>query len=682
MADPASYRPAPGSIPDAPGVYRFRDERGRVIYVGKARSLRPRLSSYFQDISNLHTRTQSMVTTAASVEWTVVATEVEALQLEYNWIKEFDPRFNVRYRDDKSYPSLAVTLNEPYPRLQVMRGPKKKGVRYFGPYAHAWAIRETLDLLLRVFPARTCSAGVFKRAGQVGRPCLLGYIGKCSAPCVGRVDEAAHRAIVDDFCDFMAGQTAPFLRRLEKDMQVAAANQQYEVAARLRDDVKALERAVEKQSVVLGDGTDADVIALAEDPLEAAVQVFYVRGGRVRGQRGWVVDKVEDLTTGDLVEHFLQQVYGAAADQASETWGDTVPREVLVPTLPPDAEAVGTWLTGLRGSGVDLRVPQRGDKRALMETVARNAAQSLALHKTKRGSDLTTRSLALQEIQEALGLPESPLRIECYDVSHLQESDVVASMVVFEDGLARRSEYRRFVIRGSRDSRDDSGQVGSGGDVASIAEVITRRFRRLVAERSETGEVGVGGAAGRVLDGAAPDVPLGIDPDTGRPRRFAYAPNLVVVDGGAPQVAAAARALDELGIEDVALVGLAKRLEEVWLRGEPYPVVLPRTSEGLYLLQRVRDEAHRFAIALHRTRRSKSMTASALDGVPGLGDTRRKALLKHFGSLKRLSLAGPDEIMVVPGVGPRTAEAVVAALASRGARPVALNTATGEILDP
>jgi len=682
VADPASYRPAPGSIPDAPGVYRFRDERGRVIYVGKARSLRPRLSSYFQDISNLHTRTQSMVTTAASVEWTVVATEVEALQLEYNWIKEFDPRFNVRYRDDKSYPSLAVTLNEPYPRLQVMRGPKKKGVRYFGPYAHAWAIRETLDLLLRVFPARTCSAGVFKRAGQVGRPCLLGYIGKCSAPCVGRVDEAAHRAIVDDFCDFMAGQTAPFLRRLEKDMQVAAANQQYEVAARLRDDVKALERAVEKQSVVLGDGTDADVIALAEDPLEAAVQVFYVRGGRVRGQRGWVVDKVEDLTTGDLVEHFLQQVYGAAADQASETWGDTVPREVLVPTLPPDAEAVGTWLTGLRGSGVDLRVPQRGDKRALMETVARNAAQSLALHKTKRGSDLTTRSLALQEIQEALGLPESPLRIECYDVSHLQESDVVASMVVFEDGLARRSEYRRFVIRGSRDSRDDSGQVGSGGDVASIAEVITRRFRRLVAERSETGEVGVGGAAGRVLDGAAPDVPLGIDPDTGRPRRFAYAPNLVVVDGGAPQVAAAARALDELGIEDVALVGLAKRLEEVWLRGEPYPVVLPRTSEGLYLLQRVRDEAHRFAIALHRTRRSKSMTASALDGVPGLGDTRRKALLKHFGSLKRLSLAGPDEIMVVPGVGPRTAEAVVAALASRGARPVALNTATGEILDP
>jgi excinuclease ABC subunit C len=611
-----------------------------------------------------------MVTSAASVEWTVVSTEVEALQLEYNWIKEFDPRFNIRYRDDKSYPSLAVTLNEDFPRLQVMRGPKKKGVRYFGPYAHAWAIRETLDLLLRVFPARTCSAGVFKRAGQVGRPCLLGYIGKCSAPCVGRVDQAAHREIVDDFCDFMAGQTAPFLRRLEKEMQVAAANLEYEKAARLRDDIKALERAVEKQSVVLGDGTDADVIAFAEDPLEAAVQVFYVRGGRVRGQRGWVVDKVEDVTTADLVEHFLQQVYGAAADQASETWGDTVPREVLVPALPPDAEAVGQWLTGMRGSGVDLRVPRRGDKRALMETVARNAAQSLALHKTKRGSDLTARSQALEEIQEALGLSEAPLRIECYDVSHLQESDVVASMVVFEDGLARKSEYRRFVLKGL------AGQERAAGDVASIHEVISRRFRRLVEDRAETGELDSGGA------GPGGEVPAGIDPETGRPKRFAYTPNLVVVDGGAPQVAAAQRALDELGIDDVALVGLAKRLEEIWLPGDPHPVLLPRTSEGLYLLQRVRDEAHRFAIALHRTRRSKSMTASALDGVPGLGETRRTALLKHFGSLKRLSAASVEDVTAVPGVGRRTAEAVVTALAARGERPMAINTATGEILDP
>jgi excinuclease ABC subunit C len=664
VADPASYRPAPGSIPDAPGVYRFRDEHGRIIYVGKARSLRSRLSSYFQDLSNLHARTQTMVTTAAAVEWTVVTTEVEALQLEYNWIKEFDPRFNVRYRDDKSYPSLAVTLNEEFPRLQVMRGAKKKGVRYFGPYSHAWAIRETLDLLLRVFPARTCSSGVFKRAGQVGRPCLLGYIGKCSAPCVGRVDAAAHRAIVDDFCDFMAGQTGPYLRRLEKEMQVAAANQDYERAARLRDDIKALERAVEKQAVVLADGTDADVVAFAEDPLEAAVQVFYVRGGRVRGQRGWVVDKVEDVTTGDLVEDFLQQVYG---DELGDSWSQPVPREVLVPVLPDDAPALGAWLSGLRGSRVDLRVPRRGDKRSLMATVARNAEQALVLHKTRRGSDLTSRGIALQEIQDALGLADAPLRIECYDVSNLQGNDVVASMVVFEDGLARKSEYRRFVIRG---------QAGQG-DTASISEVITRRFRRYLDERSETGEAG----ADPVRDDDPSGVAAAIDPDTGRPRRFAYPPNLVVVDGGAPQVAAAQRALDALGIDDVALCGLAKRLEEVWLPGNPHPVVLPRTSEGLYLLQRVRDEAHRFAIALHRTRRSKSMTTSALDGIPGLGETRRKALLRHFGSIKRLSAATAEEITVVAGIGPRTAEAIVLALAAREPAAPAVNTATGEILD-
>jgi excinuclease ABC subunit C len=672
VADPASYRPAPGSIPESPGVYRFRDEQGRVIYVGKARSLRPRLSSYFQDLANLHPRTQTMVTSAAAVEWTVVSTEVEALQLEYSWIKEFDPRFNVKYRDDKSYPSLAVTLNEEFPRLQVMRGPKKKGVRYFGPYSHAWAIRETLDLLLRVFPARTCSTGVFKRAGQVGRPCLLGYIGKCSAPCVGRVSAEEHRRIVEDFCDFMAGQTTTYLRRLEKDMQVAAANQEYERAARLRDDIKALERAMEKQSVVLGDGTDADVVAFAEDPLEAAVQVFYVRGGRVRGQRGWVVDKVEDLTTGDLVEHFIQQVYGGSASEPGDAgWGDSVPREVLVPAMPPDADAVQEWLTSLRGSHVDLRVPQRGDKRALMETVARNAGQALALHKTRRGSDLTSRSLALQELQEALGLDEAPLRIECYDVSHLQESDVVASMVVFEDGLARKSEYRRYVIKGQ------AGRAGSGGDVASIHEVISRRFRRYVEERAETGEVE--GATG-YSDEVGAEVPVGIDPDTGRPRRFAYPPNLVVVDGGAPQVAAAQRALDELGVDDVALCGLAKRLEEVWLPGNQHPVVLPRTSEGLYLLQRVRDEAHRFAITLHRSRRSKGMTASALDGVPGLGEARRTALLKHFGSLKRLTAATVDDLVQVPGIGRTTAEAISAALAERRPAP-AVNTATGEILD-
>ena len=691
MVDPATYRPAPGSIPDAPGVYRFRDERGRVVYVGKARSLRSRLSSYFQDLTNLHPRTRTMVTTAASVDWTVVATEVEALQLEYSWIKEYDPRFNVRYRDDKSYPSLAVTLHEDYPRLMVMRGPKKKGVRYFGPYAHAWAIRETLDLLLRVFPARTCSAGVFKRAGQVGRPCLLGYIGKCSAPCVGRVDAAEHRRIVDDFCDFMAGQTTTYLRRLEKDMQAAAAEQHYERAARLRDDIKALERAMEKQAVVFGDGTDADVIALAEDPLEAAIQVFYVRGGRVRGQRGFVVDKVDEVTSGDLVGGFLTQVYGDVAVAEADA---VVPREVLVPELPPDVDAVVAWLSRQRGGRVDLRVPQRGDKRTLLETVGRNAQQALTLHKMRRASDLTTRSRALAEIQEALALDDAPLRIECFDVSNLQGTNVVGSMVVFEDGLARKGEYRRFALRTVGGQPDDAYAGGqpddayagepqrTANDVAAIHEVVSRRFRRYLKEREATGELDE--LAGHPGESGDPGGPSAIDPDTGRPRRFAYPPNLVVVDGGAPQVAAAHRALADLGIDDIALCGLAKRLEEVWLPGEADPVVLSRTSEGLYLLQRVRDEAHRFAIAFHRTRRSKSMTASALDGVPGLGETRRKALLRHFGSLRRLRAASIEEVMAVPGVGRRTAESVVAALAPAGAdAPVdnpAVDPSTGEIL--
>lgn len=660
MADPCSYRPAVGTIPVGPGVYRFRDDRGRVVYVGKAKGLRSRLSSYFQDVQNLHPRTRQMVTTASSVEWTVVATEVEALQLEYSWIKQFDPRFNVKYRDDKSYPSLAVTLYEDYPRLQVMRGPKKKGVRYFGPYAHAWAIRETLDLLLRVFPARTCSKGVFVRAGQVGRPCLLGYIGKCSAPCVGRVSQAEHRAIVDDFCDFLAGGSSRFVRRLEKDMAAAAGHLEYERAARLRDDIGALKRAMEKQTVVLADGTDADVVALAEDQLEAAVQVFHVRGGRVRGQHGYVVDKVEDLSTGELVGQFLAQVYGDDPDEQEDierrmTPGggvtvdkDTndVPREVLVPALPPDAEAITRWLCTLRGTNVELRVPQRGDKKALMETVERNALQAFALHKTRRASDLTARSKALSEIQEALELGDAPLRIECFDISNLQGTSVVASMVVFEDGLARKSEYRRFAVRGGQD------------DTASMHEVLTRRFVRHVEEQ----------AAEPVLDEL-----------TGRPKRFAYPPQLVVVDGGQPQVAAAQRALDDLGVTDVALCGLAKRLEEVWLPGEDEPVILPRTSEGLYLLQRVRDEAHRFAIAYHRSTRSKAMTASELDGVAGLGETRRKAVLRHFGSLKRLRAAGVEEVMEVPGIGRRTAEAVVAALSAAPTPAAAFDPATGEV---
>lgn len=651
---PLSYRPEPGSIPTQPGVYRFRDPRGRVVYVGKAKNLRARLSSYFQDVGNLHPRTATMVTTAASVEWTVVKTEVEALQLEYSWIKEFDPRFNVKYRDDKSYPWLAVTIGEEFPRVMVGRGAKRKGTRYFGPYSHAWAIRETVDLLLRVFPMRSCSNGVFKRSNQIGRPCLLGYIDKCSAPCVGNVTAEQHREIVDDFCDFMAGQTTAFVRRIEKEMYAASDALDFEKAARLRDDLGALNKALEKQAVVLGDGTDADVIALAEDPLEVAVQIFYVRGGRIRGQRGWVADRVDEGDTAKLVDDFVLQLYAGAGP-------DEIPREILVPALPPDVATYEALLGDLRGSKVAIRVPQRGDKRTLQETVAQNAAQALALHKTKRASDLTTRNRALEEIQEALALDEVPLRIECYDVSNLQGTEVVASMVVFEDGLSRKGEYRRFVIRG----------VDGQNDVASMHEVITRRFRRLLDEQ---------GASESVVTESGPML---VDPETGRPRKFAYAPGLVVVDGGPPQVAAAQRALAELGIVDIPVCGLAKRLEEVWLPGQEDPVILARSSEGLYLLQRIRDEAHRFAITHHRSRRSKSMVESLLDGVPGLGEVRRKTLLKHFGSLKKLRAATVEEIALVPGIGARTATAIKEAVAQEtrqtGPTIVSVNTATGEI---
>ncbi|WP_328441230.1 excinuclease ABC subunit UvrC [Streptomyces sp. NBC_00444] len=649
MADPSSYRPKPGQIPDSPGVYRFRDEHRRVIYVGKAKSLRQRLANYFQDLAGLHPRTRTMVTTAASVEWTVVSTEVEALQLEYSWIKEYDPRFNVKYRDDKSYPYLAVTMNEEFPRVQVMRGHKKKGVRYFGPYGHAWAIRDTVDLLLRVFPVRTCSAGVFKNAARTGRPCLLGYIGKCSAPCVGRVSAEEHRELAEEFSDFMAGRTGTYLRRLEKQMTAAAEEMEYERAARLRDDIEALKKAMEKSAVVLADATDADLIAVAEDELEAAVQIFHVRGGRVRGQRGWVTDKVEEITTGALVEHALQQLYG-------EETGDAVPKEVLVPALPDPVEPVQQWLTDRRGSIVSLRIPQRGDKKALMETVQRNAQQALVLHKTKRASDLTTRSRALEEIAEALDLDSAPLRIECYDISHLQGDDVVASMVVFEDGLQRKSEYRRFQIKGFE------GQ----DDVRSMHEVINRRFRRYLAEKEKTGEW------------SEED---GLVEENGRPKRFAYPPQLVVVDGGRPQVAAAKRALEELGIDDIAVCGLAKRLEEVWVPDEDDPVVLPRTSEGLYLLQRVRDEAHRFAITYQRAKRAKRFRSSPLDDVPGLGETRKQALIKHFGSVKKLRSATIDQICEVPGIGRKTAETIAVAFAQAAPAAPAVNTATGEIMD-
>jgi excinuclease ABC subunit C len=684
MADPSTYRPKAGEIPTDPGVYRFRDTHQRVIYVGKAKNLRARLSNYFQDVANLHPRTYSMVTTAASVEWTTVGTELEALTLEYTWIKEFDPRFNVKYRDDKSYPFLAVTLSEEFPRALVMRGDKRSGTRYFGPYGHAWAIRDTLDLLLRVFPIRTCSPGVFKRAARSERPCLLGYIDKCSAPCVGRVTPEQHRALVTDFCDFMAGDTGRFVKDRTAQMAQAAAEMDYERAARLRDDIAALEKSLDKNAVVLPDATDADVFGIAGDELEAAVQVFHVRGGRIRGQRGWIVEKTEELSDAELVERLLMQVYGDSTE---------VPREVLVPQEPSDLDQVTEVLRGNReGRAVSIRIPQRGKKRELAETVTKNAEQALALHRTRRAGDLTTRSQALQEIQEALGLEEAPLRIECFDISHTQGTYQSASMVVFEDGLPRKSEYRLFNVRGADGN-------GARDDTEAMYEVLCRRFKRIETGRlsqaaeqpsvetnrrdpatppadaasaqndggvSSPADAGSAQETGRLSQGAEqPSVETNQhDPTTPEKKRFAYPPNLIVVDGGEPQVAAAQRAVTDMGVTTVAIAGLAKRLEELWVPEDPYPVILERASEGLYLLQRVRDEAHRFAIRAHRTRRSKGMTVSALDSIPGLGPIRAKELLKHFGSLKKLKAASPQEIATVRGIGPVLAETIHQALAA------------------
>jgi excinuclease ABC subunit C len=642
VADPASYRPRTGEIPTDPGVYRFRDPHGRVIYVGKAKNLRQRLTSYFANPATLLPKTYAMVHAAASVDWTVVGSELEALQLEYTWIKEFRPRYNLAFRDDKTYPYLAVTMGEKFPRVQVMRGERRKGTRYFGPYT-AGAIRETMDTLLRVFPVRSCSAGVFRRAEQSGRPCLLGYIDKCSAPCVGRISEEDHRALADDFCAFMGGEARRFIVQLERRMADAVADLDYETAARLRDDIIAMKKVFERNAVVLSEETDADVFAVEEDELEAAVQVFHVRGGRIRGQRGWVVEKVEEATPQEFVGHLLTQVYG----EQSETDG-RLPREVLVPAMPDDSDELTAWLSGLRGAKVELRVPQRGDKAALMKTVHENAVQALRLHKSRRAGDITTRSLALQELQEALELPEPPLRIESFDISHVQGTNVVASMVVVEDGLTKKSEYRRFSITGDA-ARDDT---------AAMHDVLTRRFRNYLAEREKPVE------------------------ERDRGGKFAYPPNLVVVDGGQPQVTAAVRALAELGIGDeIRVVGLAKRLEEVWLPEGDFPVILPRASQGLYLLQRIRDEAHRFAITFHRQKRGKSMTASLLDEVPGLGPARKKALLAHFGSLKRLKAAGLGELTEVQGVGPALAAAVHARLNGLGDAAPAVNYATGEIIE-
>lgn len=667
MADPRTYRPAPGTIPTEPGVYRFRDHDGRVIYVGKAKNLRSRLANYFSDLTLLHPRTRQMVTSAAGVQWTVVSTEVEALQLEYTWIKKYDPRFNVRYRDDKTYPLLAVTVGEKIPRAFVYRGPRRPGTRYFGPYSHAWAIRDTLDTLQRVFPVRSCSAGVYKRQAQLGRPCLLGYIDKCAAPCVDRVTPDEHRAIVNELCDFLAGRTDAIMKRIEKQMQAASGDLDFERAARLRDDLGAMRRAMEKQAVVLGDGTDADVVGVEADELEVSVQVFHVRGGRIRGQRGWVVEHAHGvgpdgrfdptLAIPGVISDYLAQFYGGEADLANASDDGTdiaasVPREVLVPALPEDSAELAAWLSTLRGSQVSLRVPQRGDKRSLAETVRRNAVETLTQHKLRRSGDLTARSAALQEIQETLELDSAPLRIECVDISHTQGTDVMASLVVFEDGIARKSDYRLYRIR-------DAAGDGHSDDVASIAEVTRRRFRRHHEDPAITPDD---------TDGPVDDE---TDPSTTTTpaRRFAYPPQLFVVDGGRPQVEAAAEVLSELGVTDVPVIGIAKRLEEIWLPGEEYPVIFPRHGEGLFLLQRLRDEAHRFAIRAHRGARSKRMTTSVLDDVPGLGPARRAALLEKFRTVSALRAASVDDLCTVPGVGPAVAAAIRTTLGGDAPRP-------------
>lgn len=631
------YRPAPGSIPLAPGVYRFKDAHGRVIYVGKAKNLRSRLSSYFQE--GLHPRTEAMLEAASVVEWTVVANEVEALQLEYTWIKSEEPRFNVRFRDDKSYPYLAVSVGEEVPRVYVTRAPKGKGVRYFGPYTHAWAIRNTLDAILRIFPIRSCNTGTFRRATQIGRPCLLGHIGKCAAPCVGSISVTDHRALVGEFISFFNSDPTRYLRLLEKQMSEAASELDYERAARIRDDIAALNRALESSAVVLPDDTDADFIAAAGDDLEMAFTIFSIRGGRVRGERTRIVERSEAMEISGLMERVITETYGN--DQEC-------PKQILVSIEPENRQLLETWISEKRASKVEIRVPQRGDKHALMETVAANAREALARHRLRRSSDLSTRSQALVEIQEALSLGEVPLRIECFDISNLQGTEMVASMVVFEDGLARKSEYRRFAIALLGD------QMRGPDDARAMKQVIARRLVRLKLDRESAANLSEEVEAGGAL------------------RRFAYPPQLIVVDGGAPQVNAAAEAVKEAG-EQIPVVGLAKRLEEIWSPHEVDPILLARNSEALYLLQRIRDEAHRFAITYHRSKRSKAMLDSALDQIPGLGESRRLALIAHFGSLRALARASQEEIEALPGIGAKIAGSI---------RTVLSVSLVGEKIDP
>jgi excinuclease ABC subunit C len=617
-------RPPVGTIPEEPGSYQFKDGRGRVIYVGKASNLRQRLSNYFQSPQHLHPRTRQMVETAESVEWTIVRNEVEALMLEYSLIKQHRPRFNVRLRDDKSYPFLAVTVDEQWPRAMVMRGHKRKGTRYFGPYAHAYAIRDTLDLLLRSFPIRTCSPGKFREHERLGRPCLLFHIEKCAGPCVGEIEEMPYRELVGELCDFLAGDTDDIVDRLEAEMRAAAGALEFERAARLRDRLQAVQKAIAKQQMVADKDEDIDVIGLAEDELEASVQMFFVRKGRVVGRKGFVLDKVEDLSPGRLIDRILEALYG---DEPPTGY----PKQVLVPVEPDDLPTYEEWLTHMRGSKVQIRVPQRGDKRSLLDTITRNAGEEFTRHRMRRASDHNTRSRALTELQDLLELPEAPLRIECYDMAHLQGTDYVGSMVVLEDGLPAKREYRRFKVH-----------VEGNDDYGAMEEVLTRRLRAYLDER---------------------DRPLTDEADAGRarPAKFAYPPQLLVVDGGKGQLNVAKRVVDELGLGDeIPVAGLAKRFEEVYVPGRSEPVEIPRGSEALFMLQRIRDEAHRFANTFHRERRSKRMTSSALDGIPGLGEQRRKQLVKAMGGVRAVQRAELDDLKALSFLPDKVAEAIYA----------------------
>jgi len=647
-SDPKDWKPKTGDIPTQPGVYRFRDASGRVIYVGKAINLRQRLSNYFQPLRSLHQRTRHMVLSANQVEWTVVGSDFEALQLEYTWIKEFDPPYNVKFRDDKTYPYMAITMADEAPRVMVTRNRRIPGARYFGPYPKIWAVRETIELMVKAFPIRTCSDSSYAKAMASGRPCFAGQIGRCGGPCSQKVTIEQHREVVEQFVTFMASHDRSVITRLQREMKEASAAFEYEQAARLRDRIQALENVLEKSAVVLPDGVDTDVFGIEEDELAAAVQQFVIRGGRVRGVRSWVVDKEIAVTTGELVEQMLESAYES----------EPPPREIIVPALPEDATALETWLAGMRprGGAVSLRTAQRGDKAAVLQTATVNAKQALMLYKSRRSSDYVARTQALNDIQDALGLPEAPLRMECYDVSHLGGTNIVASMVVFEDGLPKKSAYRKFAVNGYAD------------DLESLHQVLTRRLSHLedddisgIEEQDPESDAELSDTEGTAAER--------------RRRRFAYRPGLIIVDGGQPQVEAAARTLGELGIDDIPICGLAKRLEEIWLPGNDFPVILPRNSEALFMLQRIRDEAHRFAITFQRAKR-KNDIGSVLAEVPGLGPARVKTLLKHFGSVKRLKQATPDQIGEVRGIGPALAEAIVARLTSDSDHPTERGRAT------